>query len=432
MARFSCQHPNGVAVQELEPLLRAAIFKPANQIVGFLLQQAADQIDANYQPKIGQHRKGREALEVQGMFGRFVLRRDYYYDPQKHQGHYPADAALGLEGSCTPALARLACLQGADDASFQKAQEHLKETGGIDLSGRQIQRLVQQIGPGAIGWQDRDEAPQVCDASVLYVSVDGTGVPMRKEELKGRKGKHGDGKAKTRQAYLGCVFTQHKCDEQGHPIRDHESTSYVSGFQSSEEFGLRLRQEARRRGCASAKKVVLLMDGANGLENLGRLNFSGNQQIVDFYHAMEHLEALLEALWGKEHPKFKRRRKQWTNLLLKDGVGKIIDQATKHCVGRSCQAAVEKQLHYFKTNLKRMKYGTFRKQGYFIGSGVIEAGCKTLIGSRCKQSGMFWSKPGAENILALRCVNSSHQWDQFWKTRANEHAARNDLLDLAA
>ena len=79
-----------------------------------------------------------------------------------------------------------------------------------------------------------------------------------------------------------------------------------------------------------------------------------------------------------------------------------------------------------------MEYGTFRQKGYFIGSGVVEAGCKTVIGAHCKQSGMFWSEPGAENILALRCIERSRQWENFWKTRANDHAARNDSLALAA
>ena len=156
MARFQATEPNGVAVQQLEVLIRAAIFKPANQLVGFLLQAAADRIDAAYQPQPGQQRKGRSPLQVQGIFGTFELQRDYYYHPGKKQGHYPADAALGLEGSHTPALARLACLEGADEKSFQAAEEHLRETGGIQLSGRQIQRLVQAVGPAAQTWQERE------------------------------------------------------------------------------------------------------------------------------------------------------------------------------------------------------------------------------------------------------------------------------------
>jgi len=92
---------------------------------------------------------------------------------------------------------------------------------------------------------------------------------------------------------------------------------------------------------------------------------------------------------------------------------------------------VEKELGCFVHNVARMQYGTFRSQGFFIGSGVIEAGCKTIIGSRCKQSGMFWRKSGAENILALRCIHSSRRLDQFWKARLNAHLARNDGLALA-
>ena len=118
----------------------------------------------------------------------------------------------------------------------------------------------------------------------MYDSADGTGVPMVPEELAGRPGKQADGTAKTRQVYLGCVFTQHKTDAEGHPVRDWDSTTYVSSFQSIDEFGPCLRQEAIRRGMGAAGQVVLLIDGAAGLENMGKLNFKDSIQIVDFYH----------------------------------------------------------------------------------------------------------------------------------------------------
>ena len=423
---------SGAGVQQLERLVRVAIFQSANELVGFMLQEAADRIDAAYQPKPGQHRKGRVRLDAQGMFGRFVLWRDYYYDPAKHQGHYPADAGLGLEIGYTPALARLICLEAVDQQSFDQAAEHLRETGGIQISAQQIQRVVQRVGAAAQQWQERETPPQPCDALILYVSSDGTGVRMRLEELIGRKGKQPDGSAKTRLAYLGCVFTQHKRDEKGHPIRDHQSTTYISSFDTVEDFWLILRKEARRRGSATAGKIVLLIDGAAGLANQGRINFPDCLQIVDFYHALEHLKELWEALRGQDHPDFIKQYGRWTKLLLKNGVQQIIAQARDESAGLSCQEAVEKALHYFESNVQRMQYGTFRKEGYFIGSGVIEAGCKTVIGSRCKQSGMFWSETGAENILALRCIKLSREWENFWKCRANEHAARNDALPLAA
>ncbi|HEV2391045.1 MAG TPA: hypothetical protein VG146_01645 [Verrucomicrobiae bacterium] len=230
---------------------------------------------------------------------------------------------------------------------------------------------------------------------------------MRPEELEGREGKGPDGKAKTRMANLGCVFTQHQVDDQGHPIRDPNSTTYVSTMGPLEEFGPLLRQEAIR-GLSLAVFMVMLIDGAEGLANMGRLCFPAALQIVDFYHAMEHARKVLAALLGsKEHPDFKKRLGRWARQLLRDKVQHLIDAARKECAGTARAEAVEKELGYFVRNVARMQYGTFRSRGFFIGSGVIEAGCKTIIGTRCKQSGMFWGVPGAQNILALRCISAS-------------------------
>jgi hypothetical protein len=436
MSRFLTTDLDQLAVQELdwEGLLRAAVFKSTNQLMGYLFQQLADRIDAAYQPKAGYGRKDRSPITVDCIFGSFKLERDYYYHAGKQVGHSPADAALGLEGGKTPALARLVCLEGADEASYQKAEDHLKQTGGIHISARQIQRLVQQVGAAAQTWQEREALkplPDTKSVPILYVSGDATGVPMRKEELEGRKGKQPDGSAKTRSAYLGCVFTQHETDEKGHPVRDYESTTYVSNMGPLESFGPLLRQEAIRRGLGQAQRVVFLVDGAEGLENLGHLNFKDATQIVDFYHGADHAGKVVEALLGsKEHPEYKARRGRWVRRLLGNGVKNLIEETRQECAGKPQAQAVYEALGYFVHNRQRMQYRTFRREGLFIGSGVIEAGCKTVIGSRCKQSGMFWGKPGAENILALRCIQASRRSDHFWKERLNALAAGNDCLSL--
>jgi hypothetical protein len=432
ISRFESEELRGHSVAQLEVLVRTAVFKSANALVGWLLQKAADRADARHQPQAGQTRKGRETIGVQGIFGSFKLERDYYYHPGKDQGHYPADAALGLEVGYTPALAKLICLEGADEPTYLKAERHLEQTGGIAVSARQIQRVIQRIGGSAQSWQERQAQPGSCDAPILYVSADGTGVPMVPAALKGRRGKQADGTARTRQVYLGCVFTQHRTDDKGHPVRDYESTTYVSSFKSIDEFGPLLRQEAIRRGMGSAGKVVLLIDGAAGLENMGRLCFKDCVQIVDFYHAMEHAGHVLEAWIGKTHPDYQKRLRRWAKRLLKDKVQSLIQETRQQCAGTPQAAAVEQALGYFVRNVSRMQYGTFRAAGYFIGSGVVEAGCKTVIGGRCKQSGMFWSKSGAENILALRCIHSSRRLEDFWKYRLNKQAAHNDALPLAA
>ena len=256
---------------------------------------------------------------------------------------------------------------------------------------------------------------------------------MRKEELVGRSGKQADGSAKTRQVYLGCVFTQHRVDDEGHPVRDWESTTYVASLDPIDQFGPMLRREALRRGMGRADKVVLLIDGAEGLENMGKLCFKDAVQIVDFYHAMDHGGQVLQALLGdKGHPEYKPRLRRWAKRLLKDDVEKLIEQSRREAVTLGRSAAVEEKLGYFVRNVARMQYGTFRKQRLFIGSGVIEAGCKTVIGARCKQSGMFWGVPGARNILALRCIHASRRLAEYWKVRLDQHAARNDVLPLAA
>ncbi len=177
MTRFLAADPGQLAVEELdfEVLLRAAVFKSTNQLMGYLFQKLADRIDAAYQPKPGYVRKGRVPVTIDCIFGSLVILRDYYYHEGKQLGHYPTDAALGLEGGKTPALARLVCLEGADQDSYQQAQEHLKETGGIDISARQIQRLVQQAGAAAQTWQEREALkplPESKPVPVFYVSAE--------------------------------------------------------------------------------------------------------------------------------------------------------------------------------------------------------------------------------------------------------------------
>ena len=119
-----------------------------------------------------------------------------------------------------------------------------------------------------------------------------------------------------------------------------------------------------------------------------------------------------------------------SKLHLKDQVAKVIAQAKLLQQTLPQFADPNDNVGFLERHQERMRYGYYCKRGWFIGSGVVEAGCKTVIGSRCKQSGMFWSEPGAENILALRCIHHSRRLDEFWKHRLNTHAARNDCLPL--
>jgi len=267
---------------------------------------------------------------------------------------------------------------------------------------------------------------------LMYACADGTGVPMRKEFLLGRKGKQADGSAKTREVKLGCVFLQTEVDPKGHPVRQEDSTSYIGSFEGAVEFGLLLRQEAQRRGMAHVTKVIFIGDGAAWVWELARVNFLGAILILDFYHALEHLHRLIDAICGKDCAEAKKRLKLWKRWLLKDKAAQIIKQAKAELERSLDTETAGKEIGYLENNLQRMTYGTFRKSGYFIGSGVVEAGCKTVVGKRMKASGMFWSEEGGQGVLDLRCALLSDRFDAFCQGRAASHSARNDPLKLAA
>lgn len=392
-----------------------------------LLQDKVDQIDRDYLPKIHTDRSGRRPLIVSTLFGPVTVQRDYYYEAT--QGHCPSDAALGLEGAFTPALARLMC-RAAAEQPYGAASRDLQEYGGIEVDERQIQRVVQRIAPDVEPWLEaQPQSPQ--SVPVFYSSCDGTGAPMRPEELLGRKGKQPDGTSKTREVKLGAVFTQHTRDPKGHPLRDHQSTSYVASFDTAEDFAQLLRAEAQRRGIAQAGKVVFLSDGALWAEEIQRQNFPEAVSILDFYHAAERINTLAKAITPADAPTAKKQAGRWIKLLLKDQVTRVIDQA-KALVppgNESCRL-VQEQIGFFQAHHQRMAYGTYRRQGFFIGSGVVEAGCKTVIGKRLKQSGMFWSEQGATSVLNFRTLLLSARFDLFWRDRQNAAAARNDALAL--
>jgi hypothetical protein len=395
-----------------------------------LLQVRIDGIDADYQARTSQVRMGRRSVRVETLFGEVVIQRDYYHDAQRQEGHCPADAALGLEGLCTPALARLMC-RAAAEQSYQEGSRDLAEYGGIEVDERQIQRLVLRIGPDVAPWlKEHPGSPKA--VPVMYISCDGTGAPMRKAELTGRKGKQPDGTAKTREVKLGAVFTQHTRDEEGRPIRDHQSTTYVGGFENAQDFALVLRQEGMRRGVGNAQQVVFLSDGAAWTEELQRQNFAGAVSILDFYHGAERVHELAKAIDPDEGPA-KKRASKWIKSLLKDKVSEVIEQARQLLpTNPEKQKAATEQINFLDTHQARMHYGTYRKKGWFIGSGVIEAGCKTVVGKRLKQSGMFWSEPGASSVLQFRTILLSGRFDAFWTDRQNKAAARNDVLALDA
>lgn len=415
LARQRLATEGWVASEWVETGLRAALQQEGRRLVESLLNDPTLPL-ADDASRPGEKCTRGVPRQVETLFGPLTLRRNYYHAAAAGTGRYPLDAALKLVGPYTPALARLMTRAGAQ-TGFASGSEDLRVYAGLTIPGRQIHRLMQSIGPAVL--RAVEAAPAEIPATpipVLYVEVDGTGAPMVSAALAGRKGKQPDGTAKTREVKLGCVFTQHGTDDEGQPVRDADSTTYLCGLETAGDFGSRLRREARRRGLGQSEQVVLLGDGAAWVWELGRVNFSGATEILDYYHAREHLTRLIEALEGVGTPTAKTLQPRWESWLWQGNVPRLLQTARRRATanGETPSATVATELGYFEKNLTRMRYGEFRRHGLFIGSGVVEAGCKTVVGQRAKQSGMCWSEAGLLAVLHPRCALLSGRFDAFW------------------
>jgi len=354
--------------------------------------------------------------------------RPYYLCPHCHQGQFPADVELDIENTeFSPGVRRMFALVG-QDAPFDHGREQMKVLAGLDVTTKSVERTAEAIGEDIVQRERQEmqkaiqlDLPVVVGASipVLYVEMDGTGVPMVKKETVGRQSKTVGQPAHTREVKLGCVFTQTKRDKEGFPIRDPDSTTYTGGIETAEEFGKRIYREACQRGWNGAGKKVVIGDGADWIWNLTDLHFPGAIQIVDLYHARQHLWELARSL----HPNDAVQQKAWMKkhqkrLLDKGKIEKLV--LTLRSIDSTNPEVIEKlriETNYFERNAERMRYPKFRRQHLFVGSGVIEAGCKTVIGSRLKQSGMFWTVRGANAIVALRCCHLNGQFENYWEDR---------------
>lgn len=394
--------------------LREALFKDGRRLLEQLYQQEdwAVSGDAS-QP--GEKCHPQRPLEVATLFGSIALRRNYYYRPAAQGGRCPLDEALGLVNSFSPGLVRLACRAAAKEG-YESASDDLRVQAGVVIEGRQIQRLVNLVAPAVAKQLEQGAAAAGDPIPVMYVQADGTGVPMVAEALAGRPGKQPDGTAKTREAKLGAVCTQTRPDQDGQPQRDPASTTYAGSFETATDFGIRLRHEALRRGLGRAGKVVFIGDGAPWVWELARVNFPLAILILDLYHALERLHTLCEELYGTDSPWAQRMEDSWAARLLDDQVGEVIQAARRRLAQLELPPdhALEKQIAFFENHQDKMRYKTYREQGLFCGSGVVEGGCRSVIGQRLKESGMFWTEAGATSVLNLRIALKSNRWDECW------------------
>ena len=367
----------------------------------------------------------REAKSVRSLMGDVKISRAIERCNRCGSRRVPEDMVLDVvKTGFSPGLRRLMGKVGAE-VCFDKGRDFLLELAGVRVTDKDVERVSESVGADIACREDERSKLALqgdCEdfaesVDTLYITADGTGVPVLRRETEGRRGKGQDGIARSREAKLGAVFTQSTVDEKGNAVRDPDSTSYVGKIEGVDSFGERLYAEAVRRGLNIAARVVVIGDGAPWVWNLADLHFPGAIQIVDFYHAAEHLGGLARLLYAEDEVKRRAWYKRMQKKLRKGKVSEIISELNSLNLRGRKREGVEKDVGYFEKNKERMRYDQFRSQGLFIGSGVVEAGCKSVIGKRLKQSGMHWSVRGANSIIALRCCLESGRFEDYWEGR---------------
>jgi hypothetical protein len=360
--------------------------------------------------------------------GSVEVSRPYYLCPDCHEGQFPQDQELDiLHTEFSPGVRRMQALVG-QDGSFDHGREQMKLLAGLEVTTKSVERVAETIGQEIARreLQEIDRAVQLDlpiivgePVPILYIQMDGTGIPVVKKETASRKGKLDGLAAHTREAKLGCVFTQTTWDKEGFALRDPDSTTYIGAIETAEQFGKRLYVEAWKRGWSRAEKKVVIGDGAEWIWNLAKQHFPGAIQIVDLFHARQHLWDLARLIY----PHDTKRCNAWIGLhqkpwLDKGKIAKLVESLRQiQTTDAELAKKIRNEADYFATNAARMHYPKFRKQHLFVGSGVIEAACKTVIGHRLKQSGMFWTVKGANSILALRCFHLNGRFEDYWDGR---------------
>jgi len=336
--------------------------------------------------------------------------RAYYHCGRCGHGEAPLDGQLGLNGtSFSPGVREAICLLDAEVA-FERGSTMLERLSAIRLDKQEGRRLAEELGRELeretvaeveATWRPGAPAPRETTESArrLYLSPDGTTAPM----LAGWK-----------EVKLGAVFTGSVPQRGEEPER--LRTRYVGTVGDAEEVWRRMYVEALKLGLSEGTEVAVIADGASWIWRKAEETLPKERvEILDFYHATEKLWEVSRAAFGDENPRGKAWAERWSRKLYESDAGPVM-AALRRLRPRdpAAREVVRTTLGYYRSHRRRMRYRAFRAKGYFIGSGVVESGCKHLVGARLKQAGMRWTPEGAQAILQLRLAMLNDRWDCRW------------------
>ena len=368
----------------------------------------------------------RHAKTITTALGEMTLSRAYYHCATCQSGFFPRDRVMGIiDASLSPAVTRMTGLVGAM-VSFEEGRELLGELAGVCITTKQVERAAEALG-AEIADDERRHIDPVIDSEIpptLYLGMDGTGVPIRRQELVGRAGKQADGSAKTREVKLCTVWSAEGRATDGTPMRDKGSVTYSAAIESAAQrdvdeqpsaFAARVEREATRRGFERAGRQAVLGDGAPWIWNMADEYFPDAVQIVDRFHAKQHLSDVGKAIYGPTSELAGQWGRQRCDELDEGRFDALLQALRTHTATHD---EARKCVDYVERNRDRMRYPEFRAQGLCTSTGVVEAGCKAAIGTRLKRAGMHWTVRGANAIIALRCAKLSGRFEDFWERRS--------------
>ena len=339
------------------------------------------------------------------IFGPISIKRAYYYNKEKRNGIYPLEQNnYFLKDMCLPEVKELICYTSALEP-FGQAQNILKHLSGIEVSTFEIQKTSKSIGDELVKIEDelihnpKQYKPSKKQIDKMVISMDGAMINTKEgwKEVKS-----------------GVIYEYEK--ENDNFKTKHKT--YISRIEKSDEFSKRLKQEAGRRHYLDVNELIVIGDGAKWIWDLAEKEFPLAAQIVDWYHAKQHLYNIIDLLYeNKKTNEAVSFTETCSDILYSGDIDSleemIIQKRMENNIIEQMDDFIKLQteMNYFKTNKNRMKYRYFREKGYPIGSGIIEAACKQLVQLRLKRNGMKWKKSGAHSILQLRCQYLGNRWD---------------------
>jgi len=362
---------------------------------------------------------------VLGLLGPIRLKRPYYHCKACRRGFHPGDAMLGLAAAAaaTPAAREAIALAGAVDAFGPAAEVLLERMAGLRVSASTARRTAEAVGADigrrlaegevfgeARDWEwRRDAEGQTC----AYVAIDSTGT---------RQQAPGGGSAEGRMCAVAMVYNpvpeaRERWARPDAPRRPERRARYVASLEGQSALGGPLRRQAAQVGMDRADRWIAISDGGSGLEDWLRVNFPRVEAVIlDFFHAAERLAELAAAWDGPETEAAEARFHAWAHRLKREGGAAVLEELRALAPPKRVRDQHRETLTYFENQAHRMDYPSYVRKGWAIGSGPIEAACKTVIGRRLKGTEMRWSPDGADAMAHLRAllVGERGQWNAYW------------------